>query len=1444
MSSYNLFKKSAFLVLILVLLMFIVPSSFANDVNETNIIELDESYTANNDTINVLEQSSNDDVYRSGNDIYFNASAETDGAGTLESPYKYLYSSRITSNSVIHLANGEYQLNSATSLRGVSFIGESAENTIISYTRGNAFTNPLGYTASFNSLTLSHATIVNYGILEAENVIFKSGVASIVEYDNSFGGAIYNILGNSYYYYPETYIDNCTFFNNTAVYGGAIYITDGILSIRNSKFINNSASSYGGSIAADGNCEVTIVNSSFINSYSKIDSGGALYSKSSDLDITDSNFTNCSGSFGGAIASLNNSLSISNSNFAMNIATYNGGSIYKIYGTTTISNSNFNRNEGKNGGAVYFDTTSSINLSFLNFTENTADVGGAIYYNLNSDIKYRELRFIENSASKDSDIHEVSEFSLNLEDNDYEIFIITPSEITNLPSRYNLVDDGYVTSIKNQETSGNCWAFAALATLESCILKAGGPAFDFSEENMKNLAEIYSNYGWKMETNNGGYDEMGLGYLVSWLGPVNETDDSFDDLSTLSPLLESIMHVQNIVYLPRYSYTDNNAIKEAILKYGAVYTGIYFDNYYYNSYTNSYYCTYPSNGNHAVTIVGWDDNYSRNNFASRPAGDGAFIVKNSWDDSWGDDGYFYVSYYDRCLAKVGDDKFSFTFILNETLNYNKNYQYDIAGTTDYFITNQDSVWYSNTFTSTGNDLLAAFSTYFDKESDYEVNVYVNDELRVSQSGSSPSGYYTIHLNEFIPLSLGDIFTIAIKITTNDGSASFPICESVSTTVTTYKEGISFFSFDGSTWNDLYDYVYETFDGTHYYNSQVACIKAFTIALNSVGTSIEFNNIIASYNLPTNISAIVKNEFGNIVTSGSVVFTVNNQEYEVEIENGIASIIVRFDSIGENSIFASFNGNENYLPSNITEIIDVIKADINFTASINDIIYGDIPLVDVSIFDLNGHGLTGDVKVTINGHEYTATITNQGLIEFNDILTSGNYSAVVQFLGNQYYNNQSSELKFSISKKYLNINADIETNHHDLIITLTASDNYTGEAKIIIGEDTYLVQFEDGIGELSIHNLDYGDYDFTINLLSDNYNLDNREYSFTISKAKTTLIGNDVVMIYQNGTRYSVTLLDNEGNPISNETVVFNINGVNYTRTTDLNGQASIAINLNSGNYIITAIYAGNDNYTIANVTNDITVLPTIAGNDIVKYFRNGTQYQTTLYDKEGNVLANTNVVFNINGVFYNRLTNSNGVATLSINLNPGSYIITAENTVTGEKVSNNIGVLGTLVENSDIIKYYKNGTNYRVKVLDDNGNTAIGVNVTFNINGVFYTRTTDNEGYAKLAINLNPGDYIITAEYNGLRVSNDITVKSIMVSSDLMMYYQDGSTFDVYILDETGKRFANQTVTFNINGVFYNRITDIEGLAKLNINLLPGNYIITSSYNGYNYSNNIFIREY
>ena len=1448
-------NKSIVLFSVFLLLLMIVPSAFASDaVDNQTVISSDEQIeiSAVDDGGVIYSHGEDTNVLTGSNDIYFNASAESDGRGTQSSPYKYLQYNRLTSGCTAHFADGTYELDFKKGIySSMTFMGQSAQNTIIKF-NGIAFNVGDGYTLTLKDLTLDHATVKNLGTVSATNVIFKNGVAvddTSYGYDNAYGGAIYNYVSTDYYGYvtnvPKNTLYNCTFLNNSAMYGGAIYLPYGELSLSNCKFINNSAHWFGGAIASDKDSKISVVGTVFENCRSVDDAGGAIYAFSTDLEVRDSTFNNCSANFAGAICSLNSEILISYSNFTNNLARYEGGAVYKMYGSGTVIKSNFTKNAALNGGALFSDNCTSFEIKNSEFASNAATgFGGAIFSNANPKLTVDGVTFTDNKASYNANMLNQSNFSpIVSSTNNYSLFVYKSLFNGTLPARYNLAENGFVTDVKNQQDSGNCWAFAALASLETCVLKASNKTFNFSVENMKNLIEMYSAYGWKMETNEGGYNGMPMGYLASWLGPVNATLDPFDDKGTLSPLLDSEMHIQNIYVLPaRTSYTDNDAIKEAILKYGGLYASYYHSAGYLNSKTNAYYDPYTGNGNHAITVVGWDDNYSKNNFYTAPAGDGAFIVKNSWGSSWGDNGYFYISYYDRVLFAVNKDNQAFTYILNDTVRYTKNYQYDVAGMTDYLITGKKTVWYQNIYNATGNEVIAAVSTFFNTTVDYEISIYVNDVLQLTQNGRHEgSGYYTIPLKEYVPVAVGDIFKIVVKLANpQNGYAAVPISEQLSTTRCYYAPGVSYFSNDGKKWTDLYDYSASAY--SHTYNSQVACLKAFTVA-DMQNTTVTLNNITPKVQEFSEIIATVTDAKGKMAKIGEVIFSINGTNYTAGVVDGVAKISVYFDEVGDYVISANYKNNGLYNGSFVQKTVSVTKTDVNLTADIGDIVYGENPIVSINVTSVAGVNVTGDVVLTISGKKYIVNVVNAlAVFEIPEMLDAGEYHIDVSYLGSEKYNAADGAADFTVAKKEITMNVTIDKDYRDITVNVNLSEKLDGNLTVLVNNTPYTLSYTNGTGSLIFKNLTYGNYTINAVFTKDNYQTVNVSENVEINSIKTVLEAENVVMYYKDGTRFAVVLRDIYGNPLANMNVTISINGRDYVKQSDENGTASLGLNLESKNYTVVTTFGGNSKYFGTRSNNTVSILSTLLSKDIVKYYRNGTQFYATVLDFKGNPLANTTVMFNINGVFYNKTTDENGTAKLNIWLRPGKYIITIFNLVTGEQAGNNVTVLSKIVENYDLVKYYKNASKFSVKILDSQGYPVEGTIVTFNINGVFYYKETDSNGIASLAINLRPGKYVITTMYGQYDVGNNVTVLPTLQTSDLKMKYLDGSAFNARVVDGQGNPLANQIVKFNVNGVFYNKVTNDEGIASLNIRLMKGEYIITSIYNGFETGNTIKIQ--
>ena len=399
----------------------------------------------------------------------------------------------------------------------------------------------------------------------------------------------------------------------------------------------------------------------------------------------------------------------------------------------------------------------------------------------------------------------------------------------------------------------------------------------------------------------------------------------------------------------------------------------------------------------------------------------------------------------------------------------------------------------------------------------------------------------------------------------------------------------------------------------------------------------------------------------------------------------------------------------------------------------------------------------------------------------------NVAAYVNYAGDQNYNPSSVEVMITVNPKEnatISIYAPEITEGENATVTVTLPSDATGH--VTIGDE--VIPVVNGTASAVLTNLPVGNTTVPVTYSGDDkYNPIETEVTVNVKEDTSDhIIAPDVTKYYSGPERFVVNVTDYKGNPLADKTVKILINGREYTR-----------------------------NQTVNSV---VTVLPTVNGTDVVKMYKNGTQYYATFRDSEGNYLADgTTVKFNINGVFYERkISGDKGLAKLNINLPSGEYIITAMNPKTGENAANKVTVLPTIVENRDITKYYKNATQYTVKVLGADGNpVGAGKTVTFNINGIMYQRQTNESGIAKLNINLPPGDYVITASYEGYNVANNITVLPVLSASDLKMKYMDGSKFKATLLDGQGKPYAEQKVQFNVNGVLYNRGTDSNGQAEL-----------------------------
>ena len=568
-------------------------------------------------------------------------------------------------------------------------------------------------------------------------------------------------------------------------------------------------------------------------------------------------------------------------------------------------------------------------------------------------------------------------------------------------------------------------------------------------------------------------------------------------------------------------------------------------------------------------------------------------------------------------------------------------------------------------------------------------------------------------------------------------------------------------------------------------------------------------------------------------TGDVSVTVDGKIFTAPIRDGEASVSV--SGIVENvTAYVDYVGDDNYNPA---------SASVTVHANAEPITVGE----DANVIVTGLKDATGDVYLIVNGRTYTSPIRNG---EASVIVSGLKEDSVGQvlYLGDDNYNNASVSVVIVVNplpdpgKKNLTIKAGALpiTVGENVIVKVTGLEGATGDVSVIVDGKIFTAPIRNGEAAVSVSGITENVTAYVDYVGDDNYNPASTAVKITVKPKENATISidaPDVTKYFKGLERFVVTVTDYKGNPLANKSVAIVINGVKYARTTNANGTCSIALNLPANVYNVTTAV---DNATTNSV---VTILTTVNGTDLVKVFKNATQYYATFRNSEGKYLAEGSVVrFNINGVMYDRKVAANGLAKLNINLGQGKYIITAINPATGEMSSNNITVISRIIENSDLTKYYRNATQYAVKIIGDDGKAVgAGESVTFNINGVFYTRQTNASGIVKLNINLQPGDYIITAEYKNCRVSNNVRVLPVLTAKDLAKKYGTKDQFVATLVDGQGKPYPKQTVTFNINGVFYNRETESSGQAKLNINLMAGEYIITSTYNGCNIANKITI---
>ena len=1245
------------------------------------------------------------------------------------------------------------------------------------------------YNITFNSNFINNTSPTGGGVnfFESfENVVFNG---EFIANSAITGGAI--AAGDGI-------IENVLFKDNHAEKGGAVYFYS-VGKVISCNFTNNSADDCGGAVFFETNCSGYVANCNFINNSANF--GGAVYfGDGTTANVTDCNFINNSAYNGGAIY-FNDEVTNAtiNSIFTGNTAERTGGAIY-IKGKS--ANNNFtsefydNRAITGSGGAISFSNLVENNSFECIFADNYALYGGGIFfYNKANNNKF-DSNFTSNVAKSCGG---AMFFYNTTNNNSFAGSFINNSALGQIS------EDGNGGAITFKDTSSNS-VFTCDFINNSAAVNGGAVNYRQTPYNIT----FNSNF-----INNTSPTGGGVNFFESFENVVFNGEFIANSAITGGAIAAGDGIIENVLF------KDNHAEKG-----GAV---------YFYSVGKVISCNFTNNSaDDCGGAVFFETNCS-----------GYVANCNFINNTASSDGGA-VCFDDAPSGIVIDCNFTGNTASRDggALNFWNNVNVTNCDFTDNHATGEDS--YGGAINmNMGNVENCNFTdNYVTDESGFGGAIYIALGSVGNCNFANNSAYYG-----------GAIYGDSISLTNSNFTDNS----------VTSNGGALYFSDDCTIDN---------------------CIFTGNNATN--GSAIYFFR--NSYSIAISNSSFLNNR-ANADTS--TPFNVTKNESRIEIifmgqDNFLNAIYSQGDIKFSNVTYWGAEGitnTDNSTPSrsnreagqNIT-VIGVVNGNIINTTKVTDE-NGTIVLEDIAncwivvrhdadsyyteAEEIISQNMTFNVNVTSKtSNNKTVNITAESNI-FNEFMpgkllfilpdsteinaTYGeNGTWWAEYTFNEYgeFNVSASYVgldNVTVSNGTINITrADSTITLDDIVINYGESVNVTvittgatGITAKIDGNDVEVNNFT-----IPISGLDIGNYTLTVTTITDDdHNSVNKTVTVTVNDY-IIVSATDVTKYYNGNERFVVIVTDSKNNPLDNQSVSISVNGITYNRTTNANGTASIAINLISGEYNVTTVAC---NITVYST---ITVLPTVNATDLVKVFRNATQFYATFKDSQGNYLADgTAVRFNINGVFYDRkISGSEGLAKLNINLEPGQYVITSMNLETGENAANNVTVISRIIENNDLTKYYKNATQYTVKLVDDEGNpVGAGETVTFNINGVFYSRTTNESGIAKLNINLQPGDYVITAEYKNCRVSNNIKVLPVLSASDLTKKYGTDDQFVATLIDGQGNPYAEQRVQFNINGVFYNRVTDSKGQAKLNINLQPGQYIITSSYDGSNIANTVTI---
>ena len=1323
-------------------------------------------------------------------------------------------------NLIPFLSNGDYDI----TFKNVNFKDSNCD-MLIQLSGNSKLEN-----CTFTNITVgsNHKSVVynTNGFMDITDCTFTNCTSSFGVITNYNQQSVNNVRMN---------VENCNFINNIATYAPGAINNCGILNVTNSKFTGNSARFWAGAIHTHCNAYTRILNSEFISNTAGWN-GGALYSYSK-LEVYNSTFTdnNCTTNNGGGA-----------------IGAYNYISTYNV----TIENCNFNDNNNLCG-------------DFTNESTTTLGRGGAISVLNGGYLNVHGSNFVHNSAvigqaicAYNSDYHDNETIGgvpyLQVYNNTFINHTKTTNDTVFISSgNYLFVNNTFINSPQTIGVADNTVVstnFNLLNTLCISEIKFNQPIVADSDRAVIENQWAMTGYDAQNSKNSPYVGLKEVGYVWNYTIGTAPSGNYY-----ASPVIDENGDFYVLGGDKIWAFYKNGNLKWNIQAYNV--RGLALD--------SKGYLIAPVKGNKLVVL---------NATTGTATGANIFQASSVYEPMIGEDGNIYVA---------GEYEYDGGFV--PIVKYYNSTHYSSDGGYDYsykslldvsplnsapIMDKQGNIWINSDkglycVNSTSGVVLANYAGVGENK----VRPLSNGNVVFSYSGN-PKAIYALtsngvlwnttlpdsvkswaldNINNVLYVSTykgiykfnqltGDISLVNSSLKPNhmlvdaEGVVYCFTASSASSLSALDKNGTLMWSFGyggritGSPAMDK--------DGSIYFTSNDGHLYVLNPAKTNPNMTVEAKNI----NVDDSSEIIAKLPSN---AAGNVIFTVNNKNYTVAIERGIAKLNIEGLAFGTYDVVANFAGDIRYLPSENKTSFNVSKWNSTVILSVNNIKVGEDAVINIAVPE----DVTGLVTVTIDGKSYTVLINNgKGSLTLSN-LVANSYPITAKYDGNYKYTEGENTTALTVAKmsSAVNVTANNIKFGEEAVINIAVPNVSLGVATVVVNGKSYNVAIVDEKGVLNIYNLAAGDYNVDVTYLGDNkYLSSTNAANFTVSKVSDYNMTVDIADIVK-GENATITVIIPEDGTGS---VIVTINGTNYKGTV-IKGIAKVIIpDLDEGTYKVVTFYTGDNKYDSMIVNGTITVnkntITTLTMNNLVKYFGSSQRLVAKLADALGNPIANATVYFTINGKVHARITDENGTASIAIRLLPGEYKASALFNGTDDydmaAVNASVLVKNTILGN-DTTLYFRNGTQYVAKFLDGNGKALANTDVKFNINGVFYTRVTDENGIARLNIRLDPASYIITA-YNpvtGEQKANNITVLPRIIAKDLSMKYLDGSTFNAALVDGQGKAISGVNITFNINGVFYHRTTDVNGVASLNIRLISGVYIITSMYDECWASNKIII---